>query len=236
SAILAVSVAETGLIAAASGASALLALAGGLVERHHVAAQQRQLRLAGQLAFEPVELLTEIGDVLERAVHRGEAHEADVVELAQFRDHELAHAPRRQLALGGHAQLMHHRPHRRLDLLLGHRALVQRAVHAGAQLARVEWVAPPGALDDDRQPERDRLQRAEALAAGLALATPPDRRAVVGRARIDDLGVLVLAEGAVHQSGSNASGSRNTLRTPMSLQRSGAYCSRCAVETAAAAK
>src|SRR5690606_38162120 len=29
---------------------------------------------------------------------------------------------------------------------------------------------------------------------------PPDRRAVFRRARIDDLGVLVLAEGAVHQA------------------------------------
>src|SRR5690606_25567572 len=55
------------------------------------------------------------------------------------------------------------------------------------------------------QLEFDRLQRAEALAAGFAFATPPDRRAVVGRTRIDDLGVLVLAEGAVHRaSGSSA--------------------------------
>src|SRR5690606_36366333 len=197
-AIIAWSVAENALTPARPRASALLALARGLVERHHVAAaQQRQLALAGQLAFEPVEFLAEIGDVLERAVHRGEADEADMVELAQLADHELPHPARRHLALGGHAQLVHHRAHRRFDLLLRDRPLVQRAVHADAQLARVERLAPAVALDDDRQLEFDRLERAEALAAGLALAPAADRRAVLGRARVDDLGVLVLAEGAM---------------------------------------
>src|SRR5690606_34075113 len=55
-------------------------------------------------------------------------------------------------------------------------------------------------LDDGRQLELDGLERAEAFAASLALAPAPDRRAVVGGARIDDLGVLVLAEGAMHQA------------------------------------
>src|SRR5690606_29882477 len=186
---------------AASVASTLAALAAGLAERHHVAAaEQGQLAFTGQLALEPVELLAEVGDVLERAVHRGEAHETDVVELAQFGDHELAHAARRQFAFGGHAQLVHDRAHRRLDLFFRHRPLVQRAVHAGAQLARIEGLAPAVVLDDGRQLELDGLERAEAFAAGLALAPAPDRRAVVGRARIDDLGVLVLAEGAMHQA------------------------------------
>src|SRR5690606_17719730 len=191
SAILAVSVAETGLIAAASGASALLALAGGLVERHHVAAQQRQLALARQVAFEPVELLAEIGDVLERAVHRGEAHEADVVELAQLGDHELADPARADLALGGHAELVHHRAHRRLDLLFGDRPLVQRAVETQPQLARIERLTPAVALDDGWQLELDGLEGGEALAAGLALAPPADGGTVLGRARVDDPGIDV---------------------------------------------
>ena len=38
------------------------------------------------------------------------------------------------------------------------------------------------------------------LAASLALAAPPDRRAVFADARVDDAGVYVLAEGAVHAS------------------------------------
>src|SRR5690606_2116277 len=180
---------------------ALLSLAGVLVERHNVGGEQRQLAFAGQVALEAVELLAEVGHVLEGAVHGGEAHVGDVVELAQLGHHELAHPPRRQLALGGHAQLVDHRAHRGLGLLFRHGPLVQRAVEALAQLARVEGVAAPVGLDDRRQLQLDGFKRRETLAAGLALAPPPDRRTVLAHARVDDAGVGVLAEGAVHQSG-----------------------------------
>src|SRR5690606_4781936 len=135
-----------------------------------------------------------------RAVHRGEAYVADMVELAQFGHHELANPARGDLALGGHAQLVHDRAHRRLDLLLGHRTLLQRAVEALAQLARVEDFTPPVALHDRGQLQFDRLQGAEALAAGLAFPPATDRRAILADPRVDDPGVGVLAEGAVHQS------------------------------------
>src|SRR3546814_16270715 len=49
------------------------------------------------------------------------------------------------------------------------------------------------------QLEFDRLERRETLAAGLALAPATDRRAVLADARVDDAGVCVLAEEAVHQ-------------------------------------
>src|SRR5690606_20496683 len=123
---------------------------------------------------------------------RRETHVTDMVELAQFRHHELADPARRDLALGGHAQLVHHRAHRRLDLLFRHRSLLQRAVETLAQLARIELVAATITLDDDRQLQFHRLQRAEALAAGLAFAAPADRRAVLADARVDDAGVAVL--------------------------------------------
>src|SRR3546814_13234142 len=54
-------------------------------------------------------------------------------------------------------------------------------------------------LDDRGQLEFDRLERRETLAAGLALAPATDRRAVLADARVDDAGVCVLAEEAVHQ-------------------------------------
>src|SRR5690606_20050454 len=178
--------------------SALPTLAGARVEGNHVAAQQRQLALAGQLALQAVEFLAEFGHVLERAVDRGEAHVGDVVELAQLVHHELAHAARGQFALGGHAHPVDHRAHRRLDLLLAHRALVQRTVEALPQLALIEALAAAVGLDDRRQLELDRLQRGEAFAAGLAFAPAADRGAIVAHARIDDPGVHVLAEGAMH--------------------------------------
>src|SRR3546814_5799394 len=105
---------------------------------------------------------------------------------SQLGHHKFAYPARGQLAFGGHAQLVDHRAHRGLGLLFRHRALVQRAVEALAQLARVEGVAAPVGLDDRRQLEFDRLQRAEALAAGLALAPAADRRAVLADARVDD--------------------------------------------------
>src|SRR5690606_12648012 len=49
-----------------------------------------------------------------------------------------------------------------------------------------------------RQLELDGLERGEALAAGLALAPAADGGAIVADARIDDPGVHVLAEGAMH--------------------------------------
>src|SRR5690606_2274108 len=136
--------------------SALPALAGAVFEAGDVAAQERQLAFAGQVALEAVELLAEIGHVLEGAVDRGETHIGNVVELAQLGHHELAHAPRGQLALGGHAQLVDDGADRGLDLLLGDRALVQRAVEALAQLARVEMLAAAIGLDDRRQLELHR--------------------------------------------------------------------------------
>src|SRR5690606_35859886 len=113
----------------------------------------------------------------------------DVIELAQLGHHEFAHPARRQFAFGGHAQLVDHRAHRGLGLFFRHRALVQRAVEALAQLARIERVAASVRLDDPRQLEFDRLERAETLPAGLALAPAADRRAVLADARVDDAGV-----------------------------------------------
>src|SRR5690606_19289085 len=96
-------------------------------------------------------------------------------------------------------------------LLFGHRALVQRAVEALAQLARVEGVAAPVGLDDRRQLQLDGFKRRETLAAGLTLAPATDRRPVLADARVDDAGVGMLAEGAVHRSPSTVDRELRTL-------------------------
>src|SRR5690606_2147408 len=178
--------------------------------------QQWQLAIAGRMvAFKLLDLVTEIGHVLEAAIDRGEAHIADVVELAQLVHHEAADLDRRHLALATHAQLVHHRTYRGLDAFLGHRPLLQRAVEPRPQLARVKRLAATIALDDDRQLQLDGLQRTEALAACLAATAAADGRAVFGNARVDHAGVGVLAEGAVHWAktsgwgdGTNESSSR----------------------------
>src|SRR5690606_859401 len=83
------------------------------------------------------------------------------------------------------------------------RTLLQRPHETGAQLAFVERLAPAIALDHVRQLDLRRLERVEALPALLAPAPPPDRRAVVGNARIDHARVVMLAEGAVHRERGN---------------------------------
>ena len=54
---------------------------------------------------QPLDLLAEGLDVLEAAIHRGEAHVGDLVELAQLFHHDLADLPRSDLALAEAAQL-----------------------------------------------------------------------------------------------------------------------------------
>src|SRR5690348_12140380 len=170
-----------------------------LVDRHHRTADQRQLAFAGwQFVFQPVEFLAEIGDVLERAIHRRVTHVADVVELAQFRHDQFADAARRQFAFGRNTQLPNHRAHRSFDALLRDRPLVERAVETGAQLARIERLAPAVALDDRRQFQFHRFYRREPLATRRAFATPADGRAFLRNARVDHAGVDVLAERTMH--------------------------------------
>src|SRR5690606_35519214 len=80
----------------------------------------------------------------------------------------------------------------------GHRALLQRAVEAGTDLAHFEGFAVAIALDDGRQLQFDGFQRAEPFTTGLAATPTSDRGAVFGDARIDHTGVGMLAERTIH--------------------------------------
>ena len=121
-----------------------------------------------------------------------------MVELAQFVHDELADLDRGHFALAADAQLVDHGAYRRFDLVFGHRTLLQRAVEASADLALVECFTGAIALDDGGQFQLHRFHGAEALATGFAFTPTTDRRAVFGDARVDDPGIGMLAEGAVH--------------------------------------
>src|SRR5215831_10423549 len=163
-------------------------------------AEQRQLQPfeLGQVALEAFDLLAKRLHVLEAAVDRRETHIRDLVEALQLRHHPFTDLARGDFALVDRTQLAHDFAHDAVDRIARDRALLQRALDAGTQLALVERLAAAVALDDRRQLDFDRLERIEALAALLALAPPPDRAAVVRHARVDHAGVFVLAEGAVH--------------------------------------
>src|SRR5690242_4065396 len=162
--------------------------------------QQRKLQPFDrrQIALQPLDLLAKLLHVLEAAIDRREADVCDLVEFLELAHDELADAHRRHLALAAAPHLLDDRAHGRVDLLARHRPLLQRALEAGAELVLVERLAAVVALDHGRQLDFRRLERVESLAAVRTLATAADRRAVVGDARVDHAGVVVLAERTMH--------------------------------------
>ena len=89
--------------------------------------------------------------------------------------------------------------------LARHRPLLQRLVHAGAQLALVERLAAAVALDHQRHHQLGGLEGREALAALQALAAAADLPPLARQARVVHLGLVVAAEGTVHRGASASS-------------------------------
>src|SRR5699024_8316665 len=81
------------------------------------------------------------------------------------------------------------------EVVLADRAPLARLAHAVDDLLAAERLGGPGPLDDR---EARRLDRGETTVALGALAATTDRRPVVGGPGVDDAGVPVAAEGAVH--------------------------------------
>src|SRR5688572_3032358 len=140
----------------------------------------------------------EIVDVGEAAVDGGEADVGDLVELAQLLHHHLAQPAGVDLALAQREHLLLDALDGGVDELGGHGPLVQRPLEAGAQLLRRELLAHALRLHDLRHAQLGGLVGREALVANLAAAPPADRVALLAHARVDHLGVLGVAEGALH--------------------------------------
>src|SRR5690606_6176529 len=83
------------------------------------------------------------------------------------------------------------------QIVIIHRASLAGLAHAGDDLLAGELLRHTRALDDG---EAGRLHRREPPAALRALATAADGRAVLRSARVNDPGVGVTAERAVHVS------------------------------------
>src|SRR5437016_4257663 len=96
-----------------------------------------------------------------------------------------------------------------------HGALLQRLLHAGAQLPLIEGLAATIALDHHRHHELRRLESREALAALQALAAAADLTAFPREARVGHLGLDVAAEGTVHAA---CTAPVATVRTPESVR------------------
>src|SRR5439155_1794726 len=171
-------------------------------------------------AAQALDLLVKRLDVLELAVHGGEAHIGDLVEMAQLLHHQLTDRPRGYFPVAEAAHLVQHATEGLVDLRARHRALFQRLLHAGAQLRLVERLAPPIALDHHRHQQLGRFEGREALATLQALAAAADLPALAGEARVGHLGLDVAAEGTVHaawfraQATARRPGSARTARSP----------------------
>ena len=85
-----------------------------------------------------------------------------------------------------------------VDPLRVDRPLLQGDVDRAQQLVPVEGLALAAALEHGQLAQLDAFEGGEARGAVRALPTPPDRRVVLGRPRILDLGILVSAERATH--------------------------------------
>jgi hypothetical protein len=90
----------------------------------------------------------------------------DFVELAQLGHHQFTDHQRFDFALAGGAQAALDVRQRRFQALDAHRALFQRALHAGAQLVFVEGLARAVLLDQPRQHQLGGFEGGETLAAG----------------------------------------------------------------------
>src|SRR3569623_1283112 len=135
--------------------------------------QQRHLLAIGERRriLQALDLFAKGVNVLKAAVHRGETHISDLVEVAQLFHDPLAERARTDLALAARTQTMQQMRDALFETLDRDRALFERAQHAAAQLVLVA------------------AQAFAATAHGVAVAREP---------RVDDLGVLGTAKWTAH--------------------------------------
>src|SRR3569832_110364 len=158
--------------------------------------QQRHLLAIGgrRRIQQALDLFAKGVNVLKAAVHRGETHISDLVEVAQLFHDPLAERERTDLALAARTQTKQQMRDALFETLDRARALFERAQHAAAQLDLVEGHAPAIALPDGRQRELRGLEGGVTLGAAQAVAATALGVAFAREPRVDDLGVLGTAK------------------------------------------
>src|SRR3954452_2831923 len=158
--------------------------------------QCRAVVVAGEFAEHRLKIL----GLAEIAIHRGEAHIGDVVELAQMLHHDLADGFRRNLRLAAALQLAHDRRHHLLDPFRIDLALAQGNLQRAHQLVAIERHAAAVALDHRELAQLHPLKSGEAEIARDADPQPPDHRGILGRTRVLYLRIETVAAWAAHDS------------------------------------
>src|SRR5512135_2941909 len=148
---------------------------------------------------EVLELLVELGHVLELAVDGGEPHVGDLVELAEPVHDQLTDLGDTDLLVGPLLEEGLDLLDDLLELADLDGPLLAGLHHAPEELLAVEGLAGAVLLDDHVGDLFDLLVGREPSLAGEALPAPPDGQAFLALPRVDDLAFEKAAEGAPHR-------------------------------------
>src|SRR5258707_14803063 len=158
--------------------------------------QGRAVVVAGELAQHRLKIL----GLAKIAIHRGEAHIGDVVELAQMLHHDLADGFRRNLRLAAALELAHDGRDHFFDPLRIDRALAQADLQRAHQLVAVERHPAAVALDHGKFAQLHPFEGGEAEIAGNAHPPPADDSGILGRTRVLHLRIETVAAGTTHST------------------------------------
>src|SRR5205085_3707148 len=140
--------------------------------------------------------LLEIPGLAEVLIHAREPDIRHRIHRLQRVHHHSADPGGGDFALAAGLDLALDRGDELFEPLRGHRPLSTGDGDRAFELHPVERLAPPRRLDHGQLAKLHPLEGREPRPAILALPPPPDRGAVVGRAAVFDLAVLVGTEGA----------------------------------------
>src|SRR5712671_4287418 len=166
------------------------------------------LLLALALVDQLLQLAHELAQVLERAVHGGEADVRHLVEPGKLAHHRLADEARGHFLFAELLEPTLDAVDDRLDLLGGDGPLLAGKLDAGDHFVAIEVLAAAVLLHHHREDLLHPFVGGEAPLAAQAFAPPPDHRALVGETRVDDLVLQLGAERAFHVMRSGRASSR----------------------------
>ena len=155
---------------------------------------QRQLPfflLSTATVTHAIDFFTKFFQVLKAAVHGGEAHVGDFIEIVQLFHRKLADEPRRHFTLAKRTQLLTHMHDSSIERLARYRTFFERLQHAVTQLLLIERLPARIVLHDPRHHELRSFERREPLAALQAFATTPNLLPFARKPRIDDFRFFV---------------------------------------------
>jgi hypothetical protein len=144
--------------------------------------------------------ILELCQIFEVFIHRCKADIGDLVQSLKFLHHQLADVAGIDFALSTGQQFFFDRQNRRIDGGRRHRALAQRQGQAAAQLGGRVLGAAAILLDHIRHHQFDALIRGKSFITFSATPAPAYGIPLLRYTRIEDLGIVMLAERTFHMN------------------------------------